>query len=77
MFPVTSSASETNKPLPSSPTFANRKPIIFFPSESKVNGTVVKVSDLGVFVDIGANIDAFLPKRKMKLTKKQMKFKPV
>ena len=55
----------------------SRKPIIFFPSESKVNGTVVKVSELGVFVDVGANVDAFLPKRKMKLTKKHMKFKPV
>lgn len=76
MFPVTSS-SDISELSSTTNIIKNRKPIIFFPSESQVNGTVIKVSDLGVFVDIGANVDAFLPKRKMKLTKKQMSFKPV
>ena len=33
-----------------------------------MTGTVVRVSNYGVFVDIGAGVDAFLHRRKMKVT---------
>ena len=42
-----------------------------FDEEDEVAGTVVRV-----FVDIGAGIEAFLHRRKMKLTKRQRSFKP-
>lgn len=74
MFPY--SEEEAASKIPKSKTDSLRKSLLFFPSETVVSGTVVKVSDLGVYVDIGASVTAFLPKRKMKLTKKQMKFKP-
>ena len=32
-----------------------------------MTGTVVRVSNYGVFVDIGAGVDAFLHRRKMKV----------
>lgn len=73
MFPI--SEDDASK-SPQSKVDNLRKSLIFFPSETSVSGTVVKVSDLGVYVDVGASVTAFLPKRKMKLTKKQMKFKP-
>ena len=47
-----------------------------FDEQDEVTGTVVRVSNYGVFVDIGAGIDAFLHRRKMKLTKRQRSFKP-
>ena len=36
--------------------------------QDEVTGTVVRVSNYGVFVDIGAGVDAFLHRRKMKVT---------
>ena len=35
--------------------------------QDEVTGTVVRVSNYGVFVDIGAGVDAFLHRRKMKV----------
>jgi hypothetical protein len=47
-----------------------------FEEEDEVSGTVVRVSNYGVFVDIGAGVDAFLPRRKMKLSKRMRSYKP-
>ena len=47
-----------------------------FEEEDEVSGTVVRVSNYGVFVDIGAGVDAFLPRRKMKMTKRMRSYKP-
>jgi len=44
--------------------------------QDEVSGTVVRVSNYGVFLDIGAGVDAFLHRRKMKLNKKSMVLKP-
>jgi ribosomal protein S1 len=44
--------------------------------QDEVSGTVVRVSNYGVFIDIGAGVDAFLHRRKMKLNKKKMVLKP-
>ena len=41
-----------------------------------VLGRVSKVSEYGVFVDIGISIDAYLHKRKMKITRSQRQLKP-
>jgi S1 RNA binding domain len=35
--------------------------------QDEVTGTVVRVSNYGVFIDIGAGVDAFLHRRKMKV----------
>ena len=35
--------------------------------QDEVSGTVVRVSNYGVFIDIGAGVDAFLHRRKMKV----------
>lgn len=37
--------------------------------QDEVTGTVVRVSNYGVFIDIGAGVDAFLHRRKMKVNK--------
>lgn len=74
--PTTSTSLHTTPNTPPTTSAALRKTLPFFPSESIVNGTVIKVSDFGVYVDIGASVTAFLPKRKMKLTRRQMKYKP-
>ena len=47
-----------------------------FEEEDEVSGVVVRVSNYGVFVDIGAGVEAFLHRRKMRLTKKMRSFKP-
>jgi transcriptional accessory protein Tex/SPT6 len=52
-------------------------PISSFSIESTVSGQVVRVSELGVFVDIGADVPAFLAKRKMKIAKRRFNFKSV
>lgn len=36
--------------------------------QDEVSGIVVRVSNYGVFIDIGAGVDAFLHRRKMKVT---------
>ena len=36
--------------------------------QDEVTGTVVRVSNYGVFIDIGAGVDAFLHRRKMKVS---------
>ena len=41
-----------------------------------VTGVVVRVSNYGVYVDIGGEVDAFLAKRKMKISKKMYSLKP-
>ena len=41
-----------------------------------VSGVVVRVSNYGVYVDIGCEVDAFLAKRKMKISKKMYSLKP-
>lgn len=41
-----------------------------------IQGLVIRSSDYGVFVDIGAGIDAYLHKRKMKIGKKRLSWKP-
>ena len=41
-----------------------------------VSGTVVRVSNYGVYVDVGAGVDAYLHKRKMKMGRKMMKLLP-
>ena len=35
--------------------------------QDEVTGTVVRVSNYGVFIDIGSGVDAFLHRRKMKV----------
>ena len=42
----------------------------------EVAGKVVRVSEFGVFVEIGAEVEAFLPSRKMKVGRKKRGFKP-
>jgi hypothetical protein len=44
-------------------------------SGDAVKGLVVRASDYGVYVDIGAQVDAFLQKRKMKLGKTRIPLK--
>lgn len=43
---------------------------------TEINGTVVRISNYGVFVDIGSDVDAFLHRRKMKISRKKRTQKP-
>lgn len=58
------------------PTLAEASPATIkledLSEEDEVSGIVTKVSQYGVFVDIGAGVDAFLHRRKMKINKKQV-----
>lgn len=53
-----------------------RLPVASLNVEDAVTGTVVKVSNFGVFVDIGCAVDAFLPRRKMKIGRKRRSERP-
>lgn len=41
-----------------------------------VSGTVVRISNYGVYVDVGAGVDAYLHKRKMRMGRKMTKLLP-
>lgn len=45
-------------------------------SKDRVSGTVTKVSNYGVYLDIGAEVEAFLHRRKMRIPRKMWKLKP-
>jgi hypothetical protein len=63
--------------MPSSKSFSGaRLPVGSLNAEDAVTGTVVKVSNFGVFVDIGCAVDAFLPRRKMKIGRKRRSERP-
>eukprot|EP01036_Dinobryon_divergens_P036011 gene36011-46788_t len=45
-------------------------------SGQEISGTVMRVSSFGVYVDIGTEVQAFLHRRKMKISRKQRKLQP-
>jgi predicted RNA-binding protein with RPS1 domain len=72
LFPLQPSISSSNGPDPS----RERVYINSLVSKSLVDGTVARVSNFGVFIDIGAEVEAFLHRRKMKIVRKRRREQP-
>jgi len=76
LFPVDHRLNSPLRQSASNIEAQERIPIGALKSEVEVTGTVVKVSNFGVYVDVGCVVDAFLPRRKMKIGRKRRQERP-